>query len=128
MPIFDHIFKWKSIHGCFDFEQTSWQLNQGGFVNLFLSLDLIKNNIGKQHSSSTLPKTMTIEIFTNLIYSNSCYFRKAIEPRLDHNVITGLHLNGGSKTCLLFAWIVKLKRDVPIPSFCSFSRASAFKS
>jgi hypothetical protein len=49
------------------------------------------------------------QISTNFKYSNSHCFKKALEPILDHNVLTRLHVKGSSKACLLFACIVSKK-------------------
>lgn len=76
---------------------------------------------------STFPNTITNFFCTNLKYTNKCCYSTTLEDRLDHILVTWLHVKGGSKTYLQFACIMTSKREVPMSSFYSFNRASTFK-
>jgi hypothetical protein len=59
----------------------------------------MKDTMEKHRLSSMLFRTMTIEISTNLKGLNNGCFRTTLEDKSNHNLIIGLHVNGGSKAC-----------------------------
>ncbi len=87
----------------------------------------MKDKVEKHHLPSMPPNTITIEIFTNLKYFNSQCCSTTLEVKLDHNLVKGLQFIGASKTCLQFDYIVTLKKEVPMSSFCSLNKANTLK-
>jgi hypothetical protein len=77
----------------------------------------MKYTMEKHRSSSMLLRTMTIEISTNLKGSNNGCFRTTLEDKLNHNLMIGLQVQGGSKACSLSTYIVNLKREAPMSTF-----------
>jgi len=51
-------------------------------------LKVHKKMVEKHHPSSTLPKTMTMEIYTNLKYLQNCCFKITLEDKLNHIFVT----------------------------------------
>ncbi len=55
-------------------------------------LKVHKKMVEKHHSSSTLPKTMSMEISINLKYLDNCCFKITLEDKLNHIFVTWLYV------------------------------------
>ncbi len=79
----------------------------------------MNDNVGKQHSSFTLPKIITTNNSTKAKYSNNWSYKKVFDASLNHNWVTRLDNISCSKTVAWSLCIVILKRDPPRSSLGS---------
>jgi hypothetical protein len=71
--------------------------------------------------------TCCVEKSTTFCSNNCCCSTTLVEDILDRILVLGFHVKGSSKACLQFAYILTLKKEVLMSSFCSFSKASTLK-
>jgi hypothetical protein len=73
-------------------------------------------------TSLTLPKIITIDNFVKEKYSTNHCYKRVLDASLNHNLVTGVHTNGGSRAIAWFLCIMILKKDVPRLSLPSSKR------
>lgn len=56
--------------------------------HLVFELNFVKYKVEKNYSSSTLPNTITIEIYTNLKCYDNHYCSTSLEDKLNHILVT----------------------------------------
>jgi hypothetical protein len=85
-------------------------------------LDFRKNKVEKQHSSSTLPKTIAIDNSADAKYFDSQCCKMLLDAKVDQSQMTRLQTNGGSKSTTWLLCIVIRKKEAPRSSLLSLKK------